>query len=56
MEKALENAGTFGNNFSDELKWLIVHGILHLIGYDHERSSEDEKIMREKEEEILRLL
>jgi len=37
----------------DEVKRLLVHGILHLIGFDHEKSNEDEKIMRDKEEEIL---
>ena len=36
----------------DEVKRLIVHGILHLVGYDHERSDSDEEIMLRKEDEL----
>jgi pyridoxine 5-phosphate synthase len=32
---------------------LLVHGVLHLLGYDHERSKKDERIMQEKERELL---
>lgn len=35
---------------------LLVHGILHLFGFDHENSKEDAQAMREKEEELLKLL
>ena len=42
-------------NFADRLDVLLVHGILHLIGYDHEKD-EDYKIMHRKELEILRNL
>ncbi|MBN2038824.1 MAG: rRNA maturation RNase YbeY [Spirochaetes bacterium] len=56
LEKALENAMEFNNNFTEEVKWLIVHGILHLTGYDHEKSDEDDIKMREKEKEILKLI
>lgn len=38
-----------------ELTWLLIHGILHLHGYDHE-SPEDAKIMRPLEKEILCLI
>lgn len=33
-----------------ELSRMLIHGILHALGYDHERSAEDEKAMEKKEE------
>lgn len=56
LEMALENSGAYGVAFIDEVKRLMVHGILHLIGYDHELSDEEDRKMREKEETILKLL
>ncbi|MFH0974417.1 MAG: rRNA maturation RNase YbeY [Spirochaetota bacterium] len=53
LEKASENAEKYEAAFADEITRLLIHGVLHLLGYDHERSDEDEKIMRAKEEEIL---
>lgn len=41
-----------GHTVTEELKLLIVHGVLHLLGYDHETPSEKAR-MQEKEEEIL---
>jgi probable rRNA maturation factor len=40
---------------NDELNALLVHGVLHLLGYDHERSPADARVMRAKER-ALRLL
>lgn len=56
LEKAEEQAAEFGVTFGEEFQRLLVHGILHLIGYDHERSPEDEKIMQELEDKIIRLI
>jgi probable rRNA maturation factor len=53
LEKAAEDAAVFGISLEEEIRWLEVHGILHLVGYDHEKSRKDEKIMRDKEKEIL---
>jgi len=36
---ATENASRYGHTTADELKILILHGILHLAGYDHERDN-----------------
>lgn len=56
LEKALKQSEEYGVGFEDEVKHLLVHGVLHLIGYDHEISKEHEERMLEKEEEILRAI
>ena len=52
VEKAQEQALLYGHSFLRELSFLTVHGILHLLGYDH-IDKKDEKIMFAKQEEIL---
>lgn len=56
LEKALTQSEEYDVTFNNEVKRLIVHGILHLIGYDHELSEYEDKKMRQKEEEILKLV
>jgi metalloprotein, YbeY/UPF0054 family len=51
--RAAKQAVEQGHPVDKELALLIIHGILHLLGYDHERT-EEEKQMRGKEEELLR--
>lgn len=36
---ARENARRFGRSFDEEMRILILHGVLHLVGYDHEADS-----------------
>lgn len=48
IDSVKDNAQTFGASFKDELDRVIVHGVLHLIGYDDHTDS-DQKVMREKE-------
>ncbi len=40
--------------FKEELVRLIAHGLLHLLGYDHERSEKDAKIMFDKQEKLIK--
>ncbi len=50
LDQALEQSKTYNVFFGVELQRLLIHGILHLLGYDHERSLEDEEIMKRLEE------
>lgn len=53
--QAVKQASQQGHDVMHELALLIVHGTLHLLGYDHELSEEEQK-MKDKENEILSLL
>jgi metalloprotein, YbeY/UPF0054 family len=52
VETALRDALKAEIKFEEELDYLIIHGILHLLGYDHERSEAEAKRMTEKEREL----
>ena len=52
-ETAARQAEEFGHGLEREIVYLAVHGLLHLLGYDH-MQEEDKAIMRAKEEEALR--
>lgn len=54
IDSVRENALHYGTEFETELNRVMVHGILHLIGYD-DHSKKDIKIMREKEDYYLSL-
>ena len=56
LERAREQANEFGHSFEREVAFLTVHSMLHLLGYDHEISEEDEKEMFNKQEEILKTI
>ena len=55
IEKVKEQADEYGHSFERELAYLVTHGMLHLLGYDH-IIEEEQKIMRQREEEILGIL
>ena len=55
IEKVREQAEEYGHSFERELAYLVTHGMLHLLGYDHMRE-EEKAVMRKREEEILETL
>jgi len=56
-ETAARDAAEAGTSFESELFFLMLHGILHLLGYDHERGSEeDARQMEQRERELFALL
>jgi rRNA maturation RNase YbeY len=54
IERVRENATDFNVSFDEELKRVIIHGILHYCGYK-DKSNEDELLMREKEDEKIKM-
>lgn len=52
FDKVKEQAIEYNHNFEREFYYVLGHGMLHLIGFDHVLE-EDKKIMRKREEEIL---
>ena len=52
LDKAKEQAEEYGHSLERELCFLAVHGIYHLLGYDHEKEEEAE-VMFKKQEEVL---
>lgn len=56
LETAVKQAANFGHSLEREVGFLTVHSMLHLLGYDHETSLLDQRIMREKEEAVLEKL
>ena len=55
LDTVRSNAGKYGTDYNEELCRVIIHGILHLCGFN-DKSAEDEKMMRQKEDEALKQL
>ena len=55
LKKVRENAKKFGFPFKTELARVFIHSILHLLGYDHEKSKKQINIMEKKENYYLNL-
>lgn len=56
VEKAAEQARERGRTVEKEMVTLLIHGIVHLLGYDHERSAQDARAMSRVEKRIYRQL
>ena len=55
VDRVLSQAQEYGHSETRELAYLAIHGLMHIMGYDHEKP-EDKKEMRVAEEEVLRAL
>lgn len=52
LDKTYEQAKLYNHSFLRELSFLTIHGVLHLLGYDHIQK-EDEEVMFKKQDELL---
>jgi rRNA maturation RNase YbeY len=56
VPKAQEQARERGRTLDEEMVTLLIHGVVHLLGYDHERSPHDARIMGRVEKKVYRAL
>lgn len=56
VETARRQSRAIGGKTEDEVLFLMIHGILHLLGYDHEGSADERRAMEVKERELFSLL
>ena len=56
LERAKEQAEEYGHSYKRETAFLCVHSMLHLLGYDHEKSDEEDRDMRARQTEIMRIM
>lgn len=56
LQIARKQAAEYGLTLHEELKRLVIHGLLHLVGYDHEKNKYQKNKMELKERELLEKL
>ena len=56
IQMARRQAKERGRTTDEEMVTLLIHGVVHLLGYDHERSAEDARVMKRLENKIYRQL
>jgi len=56
LDRALQESKDLGESLEETVYRLLIHGLLHLLGFDHERSPEEELRMSEEETRLLRLI
>lgn len=53
VERAKEQAAEIGHSFLEEVAFLAIHSTLHLLGYDHERSADEDELQCRLQREII---
>jgi len=53
LREVKKNAKRYGSNFGKELNRVLIHGLLHLLGYDHEKNEKEAEEIRKKEDYYL---
>ncbi|MBE0583787.1 MAG: pyridoxine 5'-phosphate synthase [Desulfofustis sp.] len=56
VDRAEDEARRSGTTLCQRLQWLMIHGLLHLLGYDHERSPDHAMLMENEEKQLLESL
>ncbi len=56
LDHAYSQADLYGHTIQREIAFLVVHSVLHLLGYDHEKGKFQESVMNEKQEQVLEQL
>ena len=56
VDRARDQAKERGRSHDEEMVTLLIHGIVHLLGYDHERSARDARVMKQLENKLFRRL
>ncbi len=54
IERVLDNSKTYGVEFEDELKRVMAHGLLHIMGYN-DKASSDKSVMSKKENKAIKM-
>ena len=54
IERVLDNSKTYGVEFEDELKRVMAHGLLHIMGYN-DKTSSDKSVMSQKENKAIKM-
>jgi len=54
VDRVKDNANTFSSLFDDELKRVIIHGVLHLMGFN-DKTDEEKSLIREKEDSAIEM-
>ena len=54
VDRVKDNASTFSSLFDDELKRVIIHGVLHLMGFN-DKTDEEKSLIREKEDSAIEM-
>lgn len=56
VDTAIRESKNFGEPLDETIYRLLIHGLLHLLNYDHERSPEDARLMEDEQSRLLALI